>query len=146
MFPPKSWKAATHANAMSAAATAYSESSKPLSSFKNFLNIQSSSRIPEGLRLHFTPAAHPSCCRVNEFVKNYLILPARSLILMPMLVPSSWKAATHANAISAAATAYSESSRPVSSAKNLLIMWLLLFDSIRRCCSSERTNEGEGHL
>src|SRR6185503_3556714 len=41
MLVPSSWKAATQANAMSAAATAYSESSKPLSSFKNFLNIRS---------------------------------------------------------------------------------------------------------
>src|ERR1044072_4355263 len=66
---------------------------------------------------------------VNES-KNYLILPARSVIFVLMFVPRVWKATTQANATSAAATAYSESSRPVSSAKNFLIIVLLLLDSI----------------
>src|SRR5829696_1345785 len=58
MFPPNNWKAATAANATSAAATAYSESSRPDSSFKNFLNIRSNppSRM-KGLRLHFSPGS-----------------------------------------------------------------------------------------
>src|SRR6185295_5624472 len=50
MFPPKSWEAATAANATSAAATAYSDSSKPLSSFKNFLNIRSI--LPQRIKAH----------------------------------------------------------------------------------------------
>src|SRR5438105_12195794 len=45
-----------------------------------------------------------------------------------MLPPRSWKAATAANATSAAATAYSDNSRPVSSFKNLLITNFLLTD------------------
>src|SRR6185369_8567534 len=77
--------------------------------------------------------------------RDYLIFPARFEIAVAMLVPRSWKAATQANATSAAATAYSESSRPVSSWKNLLIIVLLLLDSIRRCCSNEPTNEGGRH-
>src|SRR5215203_5975839 len=40
----------------------------------------------------------------------------------PMLVPSSWNAATAAIATRAAATAYSDSSSPVSSFKNFLNM------------------------
>jgi hypothetical protein len=40
-----------------------------------------------------------------------------------MLVPKSWKAATQARATSAAATAYSDSSNPVSSLRNLLNIW-----------------------
>src|SRR5689334_7602608 len=87
----------------------------------------------------------PRAAGAND-LKNYLILPASSLIFVPMLVPNVWKATTQAKATSAAATAYSESSRPVSSAKNLLIIVLLLLDSIRRCCSNEWTNEGGGHL
>src|ERR1044072_2217925 len=78
--------------------------------------------------------------------KNYLILPARSVIFVLMLVPRVWKATTQANATSAAATAYSESSRPVSSAKNFLIILFAPLDSIRRCCSNEWTNEGGCHL
>src|SRR5829696_7766412 len=44
-----------------------------------------------------------------------------------MLPPSSWKAATAARATSAAATAYSDSSRPVSSLQNFLITFVLLY-------------------
>src|SRR6185436_7874827 len=43
-----------------------------------------------------------------------------------MLVPNNWNAATAANATSAAATAYSESSRPVSSSQNLFSINVLL--------------------
>src|SRR6185503_16958804 len=53
---------------------------------------------------------------------TYLIQPARALIREPILVPSSWNAATVATATSAAATAYSDSSSPVSSFKNFLNM------------------------
>src|SRR6185437_8754645 len=71
MFPPKSWNAATAANATSAAATAYSESSKPLSSFKNFLNIRSI--LLNKLKAPIiTPAAHR--CRVERGHKELLNL------------------------------------------------------------------------
>src|SRR5258705_8015944 len=104
MLPPRSVKAATAAIATSAAATAYSESSSPVSSWKNLLIIV------------FAP-----------YALNYpAIVFASWLILTAMLPPRSVKAATAAIATSAAATAYSESSSPVSSWKNLLIMVLLL--------------------
>src|SRR5262244_2499387 len=54
---------------------------------------------------------------------------ARALILPAMFVPRSWKAATQARATSAAATAYSDSSSPVSSFKNLLSIWLSPLDT-----------------
>src|SRR5215217_5429023 len=50
----------------------------------------------------------------------YLIKPARVSIFVAMLVPSSWNAATAARATRAAATAYSDSSSPVSSCQNFL--------------------------
>src|SRR6185503_13161172 len=102
----------------SAAATAYSESSRPVSSFKNLFNIDhpfesNGSSLP----ICRQQPAKRAAAGVNES-KNYLILPARSVIFVLMLVPRVWKATTQANATSAAATAYSESSRPVSSRKN----------------------------
>src|ERR1041385_630135 len=72
---------------------------------------------------------------------HYLpIVSASDWIFVPMFVPRAWKAMTAANATSAAATAYSESSRPVSSRKNFLIILLLLLDSDRRCYLDEPAN------
>src|SRR5215211_5779950 len=61
-----------------------------------------------------------------NFGSNYgvTIVVASSSILVAMFPPNVRKASTQANATSAAATAYSESSRPVSSFKNLLIILL----------------------
>jgi hypothetical protein len=53
---------------------------------------------------------------------NYLTLLAKVVMRLLMLVPRSWNAATVAKAIKAAATAYSDSSRPFSSVKNFLII------------------------
>src|SRR5215217_6833895 len=106
MLPPSSWKAATAASATSAAATAYSESSRPDSSLQNFL-------------ITFV--------LLYALQRSYLMVFASELILVPMLPPSSWKAATAASATSAAATAYSDNSRPVSSRKNLLIIFVCSF-------------------
>src|SRR6185369_5310155 len=52
MLPPKVWNARTAANATNAAATAYSDNSSPLSSFRNFVNI-----VLPSLTLHGQPAA-----------------------------------------------------------------------------------------
>src|SRR6185295_1930047 len=57
---------------------------------------------------------------------DYFTLLATLVILSEMLVPRSWNAATVARAIIAAATAYSDNSRPVSSLKNFLIISCLL--------------------
>src|SRR6478672_8969562 len=60
MLVPRVWKASTAANATSAAATAYSDSSRPVSSFMNLLNMFSS--LPS---LAFVIALHaPSRQRV----------------------------------------------------------------------------------
>src|SRR6185369_12377767 len=121
MFVPSSWKAATHANATSAAATAYSESSRPDSSFKNFSNMD----LPPGMKARVFNSSrqqHLSIAAGSTEIKDYLIFAARFEITVEMFVPRSWKAATQANATSAAATAYSESSRPDSSFKNFLII------------------------
>src|SRR5215470_1544002 len=85
------------------------------------------------------PGSDCRSCRVVKF-QPYLILVARSLILLLMLPPKVWKASTAANATSAAATAYSESSRPVSSRRNFLIILLLLLISVRRCYLDEPAN------
>src|SRR5689334_1532536 len=137
MLVPSSWKAATQASATSAAATAYSESSRPVSSLKNFLSIRC-------LLLRTYVARARSSCRATFEIATYLMVLARVLILPAMLVPRSWKAATQAKATSAAATAYSESSRPVSSWKNLLIILLLLYNRLGLCLN-EWTNEGGSH-
>src|SRR5215208_2023525 len=120
MLVPRSWNAVTAANATSAAATAYSDSSSPVSSFKNLINIVRplSGVLTSKRQQHLY-------CRCDQLSKNYgLILSASAVIFRPMLVPNVWKAATAANATSAAATAYSESSRPVSSRKNFLIIFV----------------------
>src|SRR6185369_14905719 len=69
--------------------------------------VKTSQGAPPGMAIHWL---------------TYLIVPARALMREPMLVPSSWNAAIVATATRAAATAYSESSSPVSSIKNFLNM------------------------
>src|SRR5438034_11603592 len=54
------------------------------------------------------------------------MVAASVLTLELIAVPSAVKAATTAIATKAAATAYSDNSRPVSSRKNFLIIFLLL--------------------
>src|ERR1043166_5885048 len=58
--------------------------------------------------------------------------PARLLMTPEMFVPSVVKTPTTASAISAAATAYSESSSPVSSRRKLLIISLPLCSLLDR--------------
>src|SRR6185295_20153193 len=62
---------------------------------------------------------------------SYLILLARFPITPLMLLPRVPKMPTTASAIKAAATAYSESSRPVSSRRKFLIIFLLLRFGLR---------------
>src|SRR5947209_1000293 len=64
------------------------------------------------------------------------MLPARLLMTPLMLPPSVVKTPTTARAMRAAATAYSESSRPVSSRRKLLIMvgLLLFLKLVSRLC------------
>src|ERR1044072_5044960 len=116
MFVPTAVKATTTARVTRAAATAYSESSSPDSSERNDLIIIFS--------LALCKALAPLTC-------GYLILFARLLITPLMLLPSVVKMPTTASAIKAAATAYSESSKPVSSRRKFLIMFLLLRFGLR---------------
>ena len=100
-----------------AAATAYSDSSSPVSSLKNFLNmiilLDLESLVPaDAASTELLPL--PALARSRSISSDRV---RERLILVPMLPPNSVKAATQANATSAAATAYSESSRPVSSRK-----------------------------
>src|ERR1051325_984641 len=111
LFVPTAVKATTTARVTRAAATAYSESSSPDSSERNDLIIIFS--------LALSKALAPLIC-------GSLILFARLLITPLMLLPSVVKIPTTASAIKAAATAYSESSKPVSSRRKFLIMFLLL--------------------
>src|ERR1041385_2537956 len=57
-------------------------------------------------------------------ISQFLIKPARLLMTPEMFVPRVVKTPTTASAISAAATAYSESSSPLSSRRKLLIIAL----------------------
>src|SRR2546422_3776688 len=59
---------------------------------------------------------------------NYLEMVDPSVVILPLIaVPSAVKAPTTAIATKAAATAYSDNSRPVSSRKNFLIICVCSF-------------------
>src|SRR5215204_4463676 len=123
MVVPRVVKARTQATAISAAATAYSESSRPVSSLMNLLIISMYLEVCltlcEGRRGRRRAGLgwRAALSRTRAYGLTG-ILELRLLIAFLMVVPRVVKARTQATAISAAATAYSESSRPVSSRKN----------------------------
>src|SRR6266542_2471227 len=122
MLLPRVVNVASTVSVISAAATAYSESSRPVSSLRNVLITGSSFDEKGGARSLGRFSARP----VFAVYWYYLILTARLLMTVLTLPPRVVKTPTTASAIKAAATAYSESSRPVSSRRKFLIMFLLL--------------------
>src|SRR5687768_639508 len=104
MVVPRVVKARTQATAISAAATAYSESSKPVSSLMNFLIISLFLEVCLTLCEGRRDWCRPRVSRARAYGLAG-ILPVRLLIAFLMVVPRVVKARTQATAISAAATA-----------------------------------------
>src|SRR5205814_3349515 len=95
----------------------------------------------------FLPTSAARLLRLDgaSHAQNHLeMVEPRLVILSPIAVPRAVKAPTTAMATRAAATAYSESSRPVSSSKNFFIFVILIFIALMLCFRATLVGKNPG--